>query len=830
MERTFTLVVPPPNDNFAASAVIFDGDRVQAENSGASKESREPNHAGNPGGKSVWWSFTAPTNGWVDVSTAGSNFDTTLGVYFGPSLWILAEVDSDDDSGPEFTSAVEFFALAGQTYHIAVDGYDGAGGTIELSLDFQVLDLPGNDGFAGRTSIEGDSFRGETDNADAGRETGEPRHGGNAGGASLWWTWTPNAAGTVIIDTSGSTIDTVMGIYTGNRIDGLNTVASDDDSGDGFASRVELSVTANTAYQIAVDGYNGATGDIVLNLDFQSSGPVEPPSDSPADPPLPPETNSNDDFEHAGQLPRAGLTWRTTGSNLGATREPAEPAHADRPGGASVWWQWTAPTTGQATVSTAGSDFDTILGIYRSFGGGMNGLLVVASNDDHNGLTSHTTFRAEHDVTYWIAVDGYGGTAGTIALELGLNSAALADNDTFQQRTLLAGSDLNVSGDNTFASREAGEPWHLGHSSGASVWWTWTAPKSGRVVLSTQGSEFDTTLAVYGGTTLGNLQEIASNDDSANPAAALTSEVIFEAVGGSSYQIAVDGYGGATGVIKLNLSQTPPSGRRTRLTNFSVRATGGSADQALILGFTSRGALHREVLMRAVGPSLRDFGVANALANPAIELFTESFGQNLSLNRNDDWSDAPTLTAAFSRVGAFPLAAGSRDAALTHRVSPSAHTLVVSGHDEAGVVLNEVYELSSPGADTEFSNISVRNFVGTGDDVLILGFVLDGDTEREVLIRGVGPALEEFGVQHVLANPRLRVLDAHHNVIASNDDWHRAAPALRTVFGAVGAFDLPQNSGDSATTMRLGPGVYSVIVDDEAARSGNALVEIYLLP
>lgn len=827
VERTFDITVPPPNDDYLDRISLVSGDRVTVDTDGASKQEREPNHAGNPGGKSVWWEFTAPTTGRVRVSTAGSNFDTTMGVYIGPALWLLAELDSDDDSGPEFTSEVEFLAIGGDTYVIAVDGYGGSSGTVQLALDFNALDTPNNDGFSGRSTLEGDSITIQANNRDAGRESGEPTHGGNPGGASLWWTWTPTTAGTVTVNTNGSSLDTTLGIYTGENLGSLTTVATDDDSGTGYASLIETNVIAGTAYHIAVDGYNGAEGDISLSL----SHTPDPNATPPADPPPSSGPMTNDALGSAAELPRAGLTWRTTASNTGATKEADEPAHAGNEGGASVWWIWTAPTATRVTVSTAGSDFDTLLGVYRSFGGGMNGLLTVAYNDDHAGLTSEVSFNAAAGETYFIAVDGFAGRTGSIALELAINSGAFASNDAFVHRAPLVGTDLQVTGTNEFANREAGEPWHAGYSQGASVWWTWTAQHSGRVTLTTLGSDFDTLLAVYRGNTLSTLNEVAVNDDGAHPDAGLTSEVVFTAEAGVSYQIAVDGYAGRTGAIVLNLDQgSAANPTRSRLTNFSVRAVGGSTDQSLILGFSSRGSSSRTLLMRAIGPTLGDFGVEGALADPAVELIKEVRGQNLTLDRNDDWGGSRDMSQAFQSVGAFPLATGSADAGLMHDISSEAHTLVISGDGDPGVVLSEVYEVNNTDPDTEFSNISVRNFVGQGDEVLILGFVISGNTERELLIRGIGPTLETYGVADVLADPRVRVMNENGDTVATNDNWGGAASGLSSIFSQVGAFDLFADSDDSATTVTLGPGVYSVIVDSLTAQTGNALVEVYLLP
>lgn len=130
--------VPPPapaNDNFASRAVIAGASAmVSGSNVGATKEAGEPNHAGNSGGKSVWWSWTAPENGPVTVTTDGSDFDTLLGVYTGASVSSLDTIASDDDGGPGTTSLTTFSGVAGTAYQIAVDGFGGASGSITLRI------------------------------------------------------------------------------------------------------------------------------------------------------------------------------------------------------------------------------------------------------------------------------------------------------------------------------------------------------------------------------------------------------------------------------------------------------------------------------------------------------------------------------------------------------------------------------------------------------------------------------------------------------------------------------------------------------------------------
>jgi hypothetical protein len=154
---------------------------------------------------------------------------------------------------------------------------------------------------------------------------------------------------------------------------------------------------------------------------------------------------------------------------------------------------------------------------------------------------------ASAGVTYQIVVDGYDGASGNIALSVTAGSS----NDAFTNPWLLVGTADEVLGTNIGASRQASEPFHWPGTGGASVWWTWQAPVTGWVTISTYNSTFDTVLAVYTGTQVSALTLVANNDDYGDS----TSQVDFVATAGTFYRIAVDGYGGATGVVWLTVQQ-----------------------------------------------------------------------------------------------------------------------------------------------------------------------------------------------------------------------------------------------------------------------------------
>jgi hypothetical protein len=263
-----TVVAPAPaNDNFASATVISGSSvTVTGTNVAATKETGEPKHAGNTGGKSVWWSWAAPTSGTVTLNTRGSGFDTLLAVYTGTAVSGLTAVASNDDAPGVRTSSVTFAAVAGVTYSIAVDGYNGASGAITLNLA-QVA-APANNAFAAAAVVTGDALTWAGTNAGATRETGEPATTTNAGGASVWLAWTAPTTRTVSVNTRGSSYDTLLAVFTGTSVSTLTRLASNDDAAGGgtLTSALTFNAVAGTTYYFAIDGYNAATGSITFNL------------------------------------------------------------------------------------------------------------------------------------------------------------------------------------------------------------------------------------------------------------------------------------------------------------------------------------------------------------------------------------------------------------------------------------------------------------------------------------------------------------------------------------------------------------------------------------
>ena len=256
---------PPPNDSFANAQVLPNGSSsVGGTTVEATREPGEPGH----GDYSVWYRWTPSAGGTATISICDSDFDTTLSVYTGNDVAALTRVARNDDSPacPSFeTSRVRFQAAAGTTYQVAVASTFDEQGTVALEVELEVPVPPPNDAFDQAAGLSGfeDSARGTNENAT--RQAGEPAHAGKPGGASVWYRWTAKAGGVTVIDSCASRFDTLLGVYTGGSVDRLRRVAAAD-GGCGRQSRISFFARRGTVYWIAIDGRDGDTGRLRIEV------------------------------------------------------------------------------------------------------------------------------------------------------------------------------------------------------------------------------------------------------------------------------------------------------------------------------------------------------------------------------------------------------------------------------------------------------------------------------------------------------------------------------------------------------------------------------------
>jgi uncharacterized repeat protein (TIGR03806 family) len=281
-------------------------------------------------------------------------------------------------------------------------------------------------------------------------------------------------------------------------------------------------------------------------------------------------------------------------------------------------------------------------------------------------------------------------------------------------------------------------------------------------------------------------------------------------------------------LIAAWIAQQAPT-KNDRLVNLAARAVAGLDSDTLTSGIVVTGA-PKKVLVRAIGPSLAQFGVANYLAQPTLTL--RPLGSDTVIANNARWGGTSSLRSAFAATGAFPLLDTSNDSALLTTLEPGAYTVQASGVGRTtGVALIEAYDADSDLPAGRMTNTSVRAKVGANDEILIPGLTIGGTAPRTVLIRVAGPALTGFGVGGALASPVLKLYSGSQE-LATNSSW-TAAPnlvELRAASISTGAFAFAEGSKDCALLVTLMPGGYTIQVSGANASTGVALVEVYEAP
>ncbi len=253
------------------------------------------------------------------------------------------------------------------------------------------------------------------------------------------------------------------------------------------------------------------------------------------------------------------------------------------------------------------------------------------------------------------------------------------------------------------------------------------------------------------------------------------------------------------------------------LVNLSTRGTTGLGENVMIGGFVIQGSQPASLVVRAVGHSLAAHGITNALPDPTIEIH-DSRG---IIQSSDDWVDSTNARTIASYRLDPP---NSRESAVYVQLAPGAYTAIVRDFEPTvtGTALVEVYDLHK--TDARAINISTRANVGTGNNVMIGGFVVGAGAAKTVVVRALGPTVGDNGVVQFLADPTVELRNAAGTLIASNDDWGQSANAA-----AIRSENLaPKYPAESALQTTLAGGAsYTAIVRGLNGTTGVALVEVY---
>ena len=561
---------------------------------------------------------------------------TRINMTSDPDSWLLLS----DGSGSESTAAsvLEPVSLpADEPVNVSVSLHNSAASSSDMGFDLRIeseeLVLPANDQFANAIALTGDlpiRTTGRTDNrldaVGATKESGEPNHAGDAGGASIWWKWTPTVSGRYYVSLDGSSFDTLLGVYTGTAVNALtllsrypNLSVPASSSTEPFypGSRVEFDAVAETTYHIAADGAGGAFGTVALKLGT-STPRLDPSAEllpagsawayllavDVANQPIDPET-VDADFDttwHTAALYDGPVFAGPSPGLLGYGSITADPVVTDIWGGrdhdgdlapddeppSGLRFTTYYRTTFTPAAAVAHLGFEALVDdgavIYVN-GVEVERLNVSGSKDpadwderaDGNaaedapqiGFALDQDLLAGLPVEIAVSVHNSSSSSSDMGFDLRVYSVArptftVPPNDNFADAIVLSGNppfaDTGSTEDPVFglgAGKEPGEPSHAGKAGGGSIWWRWTPSTSRRVAVSLAGSDFDTLLAVYTGSSVDaltplsqypNLNVSASSDDAPFHDG---SRLAFDVVAGTTYHIAVDGDRAEFGAVAL---------------------------------------------------------------------------------------------------------------------------------------------------------------------------------------------------------------------------------------------------------------------------------------
>jgi hypothetical protein len=287
----------------------------------------------------------------------------------------------------------------------------------------------------------------------------------------------------------------------------------------------------------------------------------------------------------------------------------------------------------------------------------------------------------------------------------------------------------------------------------------------------------------------------------------------------------------ATPTASPTPTATPtPSLTPAQALNISTRLRVETGERIMIGGFIVTGSpsatssgpsgAPKRVAIRGLGPSLANSGLSDFLADPTLELR----GSNGALLiQNDNWQDDPEQAMQLTALGLA--LQNPNESGMVATLEPGSYTALLTGKNQtSGIALVEIYDVDTV-APSQLANISTRGFVQTGDNVMIGGFILgQGSGSANVVVRGIGPSLSQFGLNNVLADPTLELRDSNAALLIANDNW-QDDPASAAQLALRGL--APPNPLESAVIATLPSGLFTAILAGKNGSTGIGLVEIY---
>lgn len=542
----------------------------------------------------------------------------------------------------------------------------------------------------------------------------------------------------------------------------------------------------------------------------------------------------NDNF--SGRLPLTeGVTASADTTN--ATIEPGEPnefgGQASSELENTVWYTWTATSDSVVSIDSIGSEHSNVFTpFFAIYMGGSTDKLVNVNVA--NGI-ARISFPAKAGTRFQIVMGNrssccrHGGALKLILTAQPFDHAGplfgpdepnshFPANDAFIHTSEVAGSGFTAISYIRNATIEGGEPNRPFDDVSHTVWFKWTAPTNATVTIDTTGTRVSSHFfAVYAGNSLQTLATVAGALSSGTTPTTNT----FPAIAGTTYTISAGSRGSVSdGTLVLALTSAPAN--TGSLLNLSTRMPVGTGNDVLIGGFIVKNG-PKQVVIRAIGPSLAQSGISNTLSDPFLELH-DAAGTLISQNNN--WQDDSNQAGAVQASGLAPR--DPREAAMIVTLQAGSYTAIIRGvNNTTGVALVEVYDTEGSAAPAKAVNVSTRGFVSTGNSVMIAGFIVGGSSPAYVIIRGIGPSLASFGIINVLQNPVLELYDAGGHRLITIDNWQDVSN-----YGQVVAAGLaPSDSRECALSAFLDPGAYTAVLRGLNNTTGVGLVEVYnLLP
>lgn len=834
----------PVNDAFT-NALTLTGPTalILTTNKGASREAGEPRILNNAGGTSLWYQWTAPTTGRYQFAVYSNDVDPFLAIYTGSTLsnlTLIAANDSDRSDSANTSALITVEATAGVTYRIAVDAKSGAG-ALTLTLNDSLWQAAATDSVTPSPTVapDGTVYAGSADKI---------LYAFNPDGSQKWAYLT-----TGTLDSASAALGADGTLYVG--------------SNDSIVYALKPDGTLLWSQSLDPATRPGASNSIALAAD----GTLY--------------LKASDGYVYALNPTDGSRKWRAyinapDGSHYGSPSVAADGTiycgssdnslYALNPDGSKKWTFVPATADGgiyspPAIDATGNLYFTTLTGaIYSVTANGTQRWRFASggncSSSPALSADGATLYYGGYDKKLYALATATGALRWTAPLgdEVRASSPVIDANgviyigcydkklyaispDGSLKRTwataefirsspAIAGTTLYVGSNDhklyaiNLGVSAAGGPWPQYRANarrlGRAVTESLAITAEPSPVVATAGSSASFSVTATGTGPLAYQWFKAGVALTGATNATLDLPTVTSAQAGA-YTVRITGPQGSVTSSAARLTvNAAPTGLTSRLSNVSVR-TALAADQILIVGLSMTGG-KKDLLIRAAGPSLSTFGVPNPMPDPKLALYTGA----TNTATNDNWAGDSVVLAANAAQGAFPfLATTSLDAALVANIE-GGRTVQVSG-PTAGTVIVEAYDAGT-GNTTRLTNLSARNQVSTGANILIAGFTLTGSGTKTVLIRAVGPGLTRFGVSNTLADPQLALFNSSSEKIAENDTW---SSALTSMFSAVGAFGLTAGSKDAALLVTLAaPGGYTVQVSGANATTGQAIIEIYEVP